>query len=34
VPPPLTDMVRALIPFMVFEPGRPLALLDAMFVEP
>lgn len=34
VPPPLTDMVRALIPFMVFEPGRPLALLDAMIVEP
>jgi protease-4 len=34
VPPPLTDMVRALIPFMVYEPGRPLALLEAMFVEP
>ena len=34
VPPPLTDMVRALIPFMVYEPGRQLALLEAMFVQP
>ncbi len=34
VPPPLTDLVQALIPFMVFEPGRPLALLDAMIVAP
>ncbi len=34
VPPPLTEMVSALIPFMVFESGRPLALLDAMFIEP
>jgi protease-4 len=34
VPPPLTDMVRALIPFTVFEPGRPLALLELMYHEP
>lgn len=34
VPPPLTEMVRALLPFMVYESGRPLALLEAMFVEP
>jgi protease-4 len=34
VPPPLTDMMQALIPFMVYEPGRPMALMDAMIVEP
>lgn len=34
VPPPLTEMVQALLPFMIYESGRPLALLEAMFVEP
>ncbi len=34
VPPPLTEMVQALIPFMVFESGRPLAMLEAMFIDP
>jgi protease IV len=33
VPSQLTDIMRALIPFTVFEPGRPLALLELM-LEP
>jgi len=34
VPPPLVEMAKALVPFMVFEPSRPLALMELVASEP
>ena len=34
VPPPMMDMARSLIPFMIYEPYKPLARMEAMITEP
>lgn len=34
VPPPVMDVARALAPFMVYEPFRPLARMDVLITEP
>jgi protease-4 len=33
-PPPILEIARALAPFMVYEPGKPLALMDMVITEP
>ncbi|MEZ4445852.1 MAG: signal peptide peptidase SppA [Polyangiaceae bacterium] len=34
VPPPVLVIARALAPFMIYEPERPLALMDVVITEP
>jgi protease-4 len=34
VPPPLMDVARALVPFMIYEPHKPLAKMEMLFEEP
>ena len=34
VPPPVMDVARSLIPFVIYEPHKPLARMEMMFQEP